>query len=114
MSKMAAYVGRAPGSSKYHPEGEDGPVGYDALGLAVILRAVEDYKIASKKLAKGKMSGGRLDIAKWTIEECARFFKSEWMLTLLDSADLGGIDIQAELDQQIRWELRRDSRRTAI
>ncbi|MCD7708864.1 MAG: hypothetical protein LUI02_03215 [Clostridiales bacterium] len=111
MTKMKAYAGRASSGSKYHPEGKDGPVGYDALGLAVILRAVEDYKIASKKLAKGKMPGGRLDIAKWTVEECARFFKSGWMLTLLESADLGGIDIQAELDQQIRWELERGSRR---
>lgn len=45
---------------------------YQALGNAVVLQAVKDYKDAVKKLSRGKKNSSAEDTKK----ECERFFRS--------------------------------------
>lgn len=45
---------------------------YEALGNAVVLQAVKDYRDAVKKLSRGKKNSSAEDTKK----ECERFFRS--------------------------------------
>lgn len=45
---------------------------YEALGNAVVLQAVKDYRDAAKKLSRGRKNAAAED----TKRECERFFKS--------------------------------------
>lgn len=45
---------------------------YQALGNAVVLQAVKDYRDAVKKLSRGRENSA----AEQTKKECERFFKS--------------------------------------
>lgn len=91
--------------SKYHPDSEDGPVGYDTLGMAVICRAAEDYRINKKKLLCTHVGFSQYEEAKHEVDSCARFFESDWMTLLAGMADIDGLDIQARLDREVRIEL---------
>lgn len=55
---------------------------YEALGNAVVLQAVKDYRDAVKKLSRGKKN----TTAESTKAECERFFKSGYfnIFTSLD------------------------------
>lgn len=59
---------------------------YQALGNAVVLQAVKDYREAVKKLSRGKKNTA----AEQTKNECERFFKSSHfnVFTELDGAVL--------------------------
>lgn len=58
---------------------------YQALGNAVVLQAVKDYRDAVKKLSRGKRNSS----AEATKAECERFFKS------------GHFNIFTELDGEV-------------
>lgn len=47
---------------------------YEALGNAVVIQAVKDYRDAVKKLSRGK----KMAIAESTKNECERFFRSPY------------------------------------
>lgn len=55
---------------------------YEALGNAVVLQAVKDYRAAVKKLSHGKKNVA----AESMKQECERFFKSDYfnVFTTLD------------------------------
>lgn len=55
---------------------------YEALGNAVVLQAVKDYREAVKKLSRGRKNTAAED----TKRECERFFKSGYfnIFTSLD------------------------------
>lgn len=55
---------------------------YEALGNAVVLQAVKDYRDAVQKLSRGKKN----TIAESTKQECERFFQSPYfnVFTQLD------------------------------
>ena len=55
---------------------------YEALGNAVVLQAVKDYREAVHKLSRGKKN----TIAESTKQECERFFQSPYfnVFTQLD------------------------------
>ena len=59
---------------------------YEALGNAVVLQAVKDYREAVHKLSRGKKN----TIAESTKQECERFFKSPYfnVFTQLDGKSL--------------------------
>lgn len=59
---------------------------YEALGNAVVLQAVKDYRDAVQKLSRGKKN----TIAESTKQECERFFKSPYfnVFTQLDGKAL--------------------------
>ena len=59
---------------------------YEALGNAVVLQAVKDYREAVHKLSRGKKN----TIAESTKQECERFFKSPYfnVFTQLDGKAL--------------------------
>lgn len=59
---------------------------YEALGNAVVLHAVKDYREAVHKLSRGKKN----TIAESTKQECERFFQSPYfnMFTQLDGKAL--------------------------
>lgn len=59
---------------------------YEALGNAVVLQAVKDYRDAVHKLSRGKKN----TIADSTKQECERFFKSPYfnVFTQLDGKAL--------------------------
>lgn len=59
---------------------------YEALGNAVVLQAVKDYREAVHKLSRGKKN----TIAESTKQECARFFQSPYfnVFTQLDGKAL--------------------------
>jgi len=59
---------------------------YEALGNAVVLQAVKDYRDAVHKLSRGK----RNRIAESMKQECERFFKSPYfnIFTQLDGKTL--------------------------
>ncbi len=59
---------------------------YEALGNAVVLQAVKDYREAVHKLSRGKKN----TIAESTKKECERFFKSPYfnVFTQLDGKAL--------------------------
>lgn len=47
---------------------------YEALGNAVVVQAVKDYRAAAKKLSRGKKS----TTAESVKHECERFFQSQY------------------------------------
>ena len=59
---------------------------YEALGNAVVLQAVKDYRDAVHKLSRGKKN----TIAEFMKQECERFFKSPYfnVFTQLDGKAL--------------------------
>lgn len=59
---------------------------YEALGNAVVLQAVKDYRDAVHKLPRGKKN----TIAESTKQECERFFQSPYfnVFTQLDGKAL--------------------------
>lgn len=59
---------------------------YEALGNAVVLQAVKDYREAVHKLSRGKKNTN----AESTKQECERFFKSPYfnVFTQLDGKSL--------------------------
>lgn len=59
---------------------------YEALGNAVVLQAVKDYRDAVHKLSRGKKN----TIAESMKQECERFFKSPYfnVFTQLDGKEL--------------------------
>lgn len=59
---------------------------YEALGNAVVLQAVKDYREAVHKLSRGKKN----TIAESTKQECERFFQSPYfnVFTQLDGKAL--------------------------
>ena len=57
---------------------------YEKLANAIILQAVKDYRTARKKLKKYPKNKD----AKLMVEDCERFFRSDWF------AALTGIDGQ--------------------
>ena len=59
---------------------------YEALGNAVVLQAVKDYRDAVHKLSRGKKN----TIAESTKQECERFFQSPYfnVFTQLDGKAL--------------------------
>ena len=59
---------------------------YEALGNAVVLQAVKDYREAVHKLSRGKKNTN----AESTKQECERFFKSPYfnVFTQLDGKAL--------------------------
>ena len=59
---------------------------YEALGNAVVLQAVKDYRDAVHKLSRGKKN----TIAESMKQECERFFKSPYfnVFTQLDGKAL--------------------------
>lgn len=59
---------------------------YEALGNAVVLQAVKDYREAVHKLARGKKNTN----AESTKQECERFFQSPYfnVFTQLDGKAL--------------------------
>lgn len=59
---------------------------YEALGNAVVLQAVKDYRDAVQKLSRGKKN----TIAESTKKECERFFQSPYfnVFTQLDGKAL--------------------------
>jgi hypothetical protein len=59
---------------------------YEALGNAVVLQAVKDYREAVHKLSRGKKN----TIAESVKQECERFFKSPYfnIFTQLDGQAL--------------------------
>ena len=59
---------------------------YEALGNAVVLQAVKDYREAVHKLFRGKKN----TIAESTKQECERFFQSSYfnVFTQLDGKAL--------------------------
>ncbi len=70
---------------------------YQALGNAVVLQAVKDYRDAVKKLSRGKKN----TTAEKTKNECERFFQSGYfnVFTELDGkALLSQLEKEAEND----------------
>lgn len=59
---------------------------YEALGNAVVLQAVKDYRDAVKKLSRGRKNNAAED----TKRECERFFQSSYfnVFTALDGKAL--------------------------
>lgn len=59
---------------------------YEALGNAVVLQAVKDYREAVHKLSRGKKNMN----AEFTKQECERFFQSPYfnVFTQLDGKAL--------------------------
>lgn len=59
---------------------------YEALGNAVVLQAVKDYRDAVKKLSRGRINHA----AEATKKECERFFQSSYfnVFTALDGKAL--------------------------
>lgn len=59
---------------------------YEALGNAVVIQAVKDYREAVHKLSRGKKN----TIAESTKQECERFFQSPYfnVFTQLDGKAL--------------------------
>ena len=59
---------------------------YEALGNAVVLQAVKDYREAVHKLSRGKRNTN----AESTKQECERFFQSPYfnVFTQLDGKEL--------------------------
>ena len=51
---------------------------YESLANAIILLAVRDYRTASKKRKKHPKNKD----AKLIVEDCERFFRSDWFTTL--------------------------------
>ena len=54
--------------------------GYKKLANEIILRAVKDYRVALKRLRRNPRSV----MAKDTVDEVERFFRSDWFAELTD------------------------------
>ena len=67
---------------------------YQALGNAVVLQAVKDYRDAVKKLSRGKNNHA----AEQTKKECESFFQSGHFNTF---TDLDGNMILSKLEQEV-------------
>ena len=68
---------------------------YEALGNAVVLMAVKDYRDAVKKLSKGRKNTAAEDMKK----ECEKFFTSAYfnVFTFLD-----GKALLSQLEREVR------------
>ena len=53
---------------------------YEKLANAIILSAVKDYRAARRKLKKRPKN----EDAKLVVEDCERFFRSDWFKVLTD------------------------------
>jgi len=53
---------------------------YDGLANAIILHAVKDYRVANKKLSRGRKNM----VAQQMKDECLRFFRSHWFSVLTE------------------------------
>ena len=68
---------------------------YQALGNAVVLQAVKDYRDAVKKLSRGKTNHA----AEQTKKECERFFQSSHFNVF---TELEGNMILSKLEQEVQ------------
>ena len=66
---------------------------YQALGNAVVLQAVKDYRDAVKKLSRGKKN----TTAEQTKSECEKFFKSGYF-NIFTSLD--GVALLSQLEKE--------------
>ena len=67
---------------------------YEALGNAVVLQAVKDYREAVHKLSRGKKN----TIANSTKQECERFFKSPYFNIF---TELDGKALLSQLEKEV-------------
>lgn len=67
---------------------------YEALGNAVVLQAVKDYRDAVKKLSRGRKNAAAED----TKRECERFFKSSNFNTF---TSLDGNVLLSQLEKEV-------------
>ena len=70
---------------------------YQALGNAVVLQAVKDYRDAVKKLSRGKKNSS----AETTKAECERFFKSGHF-NICTSRD--GVALLSQLEKEAEYD----------
>jgi len=70
---------------------------YQALGNAVVLQAVKDYRDAVKKLSRGKKNMA----AESTKEECERFFKSGHFNVF---TQLDGVALLSQLEKEVEYD----------
>ena len=69
----------------------------EALGNAVVLQAVKDYREAVKKLSRGKKNSS----AEATKAECERFFKSGHF-NIFTSLD--GVALLSQLEKEAEYD----------
>lgn len=67
---------------------------YEALGNAVVLQAVKDYRDAVKTLSHGKKN----TVAESTKNECERFFKSPYFNVF---TELDGKALLSQLEKEV-------------
>ena len=67
---------------------------YEALGNAVVLQAVKDYREAVHKLSRGKKN----TIAESTKQECERFFQSPYFNVF---TQLDGKELMSQLEKEV-------------
>jgi len=67
---------------------------YEALGNAVVLQAVKDYREAVHKLSRGKKNTN----AESTKQECERFFQSPYFNVF---TQLGGKALLSQLEKEV-------------
>ena len=67
---------------------------YEALGNAVVLQAVKDYREAVHKLSRGKKN----TIAESTKQECERFFQSPYFNVF---TQLDGKALMSQLEKEV-------------
>lgn len=67
---------------------------YDALGNAVVLQAVKDYREAVHKLSRGKKNTN----AESTKQECERFFQSPYFNVF---TQLEGKALLSQLEREV-------------
>ena len=67
---------------------------YEALGNAVVLQAVKDYREAVHKLSRGKKNTN----AESTKQECERFFKSPYFNIF---TELDGKALLSQLEKEV-------------
>ena len=70
---------------------------YQALGNAVVLQAVKDYRDAVKKLSRGKKNSS----AETTKAECERFFKSGYFNIF---TELDGVALLSQLEKEAEYD----------
>lgn len=68
-------------------------VAYKELAYSIVLRAVEDYRMA----LRGKWIADETSPAQ-TIRECTRFFRSDWFRTL---SNLDGEFVMKKLKEEL-------------
>lgn len=67
---------------------------YEALGNAVVLQAVKDYREAVHKLSRGKKNTN----AESTKQECERFFQSPYFNVF---TQLDGKALRSQLEKEV-------------